>query len=57
MPKERLHNIDLLKGIGAILVIFGHLDLPEAIHNAIYFFHMPLFFVLSGMFWQKKNTA
>ncbi|MBF0457466.1 MAG: acyltransferase family protein [Nitrospirae bacterium] len=49
--------MDIAKGIGIALVVFGHSDLlpdiksPESyiyIKRIIYVFHMPLFFVISG---------
>ena len=39
---------DIAKGIGIILVVLGHGMFP--LHSLIDSFHMPLFFVLSGMF-------
>ncbi len=51
MGKQRLDYIDIAKGIGILCVIWGHIVTP---HNFsarfIYSFHMPLFFFLSGMF-------
>lgn len=59
---SRLHAIDSAKGIGIILVVFGHAwrgamgagliptsGLFELVDRAIYAFHMPLFFFLSGL--------
>jgi fucose 4-O-acetylase-like acetyltransferase len=46
----RLHYIDIAKGIGIILVVVGHTSTPLYLHNIIYQFHMPLFFILSGLF-------
>ena len=51
-------QIDALKGAGILLVILGHLlehpsratPLVQALHTAIYSFHMPLFVFLSGIF-------
>lgn len=43
--------IDTVKGIGLFLVVLGHLwygSNQPAINTAIYSFHMPLFFILSG---------
>ena len=49
--KERKEYIDVAKGIGIILVVLGHLDIDGQIsREAIYAFHMPLFFILSGVF-------
>lgn len=48
---ERKEFIDVAKGIGIILVVLGHLDIDGQIsREVIYSFHMPLFFVLSGVF-------
>lgn len=47
--KYYLAWINILKGIGIILVVIGHtVTLPSVFHSAIYSFHMPLFFVISG---------
>ena len=57
MSKERIEFIDIARGIGILLVIFGHVvwggNYPVngavVVSNFIYSFHMPLFFVLSGI--------
>lgn len=43
---KRDEIIDICKGIGILLVVLGHLDVPFG--KIIYAFHMPLFFYLSG---------
>ena len=49
-------SIDIAKGVGIILVVFGHDTLcPSIIRNVIFSFHMPLFFILSGYFYKDKN--
>jgi len=47
---KRNHQVDLLRGIGIVLVVLGHSYwvLPEDIWRWVYGFHMPLFFFLSG---------
>lgn len=46
---KRLNWIDVLKGIGIILVVLGHnLDKSMLLFKIIYSFHMPLFFLISG---------
>lgn len=42
---ERDYVMDMMKGIGIILVVFGHVIQNVYIINS---FHMPLFFVLAG---------
>lgn len=49
MEKKRINWIDYAKGFGILCVIFGH-NIDSAIgHKWVYTFHMPMFFVLSGM--------
>jgi acyltransferase len=49
MEKDRLHWIDIAKGIGILLVIYGHALNGNSFRYIIYSFHMPLFFLLSGI--------
>ena len=48
MTRERLEWVDALKGIGIIAVVAGHVWTRGVVRDAIYSFHMPLFFILSG---------
>ena len=64
MAKARNDSLDIAKGIGIILVVFGHTLSPvmkghsilEWIYSVIYTFHMPLFFFISGYFASKLIT-
>jgi fucose 4-O-acetylase-like acetyltransferase len=47
--------IDIAKGIGIILVIIGHGSILAWIKDAIFSFHMPLFFILSGYFFHLEE--
>lgn len=50
MNTKRISYIDMAKGIGIILVVFGHFGfVSESLLTWIMSFHMPLFFILSGM--------
>jgi uncharacterized membrane protein YcfT len=64
---KREYWVDSAKGIGIILVVVGHVwrgmmngaivpadNLYYALDSAIYVFHMPLFFLLSGLFFEKS---
>ena len=55
MPGNRFAEFDILKGIGIILVLLGHTAIPMEAKNVIYMFHMPLFFLCSGLFFKSKN--
>lgn len=51
---KRNNIIDLTKGIGIFLVILGHNESPLTAY--IYSFHMPLFFLISGMFHSSEKN-
>lgn len=64
---NRVEWVDAARGIGIILVVFGHVwrGLNEAgliesagafsaVDAAIYLFHMPLFFLVSGLLFEKS---
>ena len=66
-PLAREAWIDQTRGLGIILVVFGHLwrglyeadllpqgRLFEVVDRLIYSFHMPLFFVLAGLFFERS---
>ena len=55
--KNRNQTIDIVKGIGIILVVLGHTALPQKIILFIYSFHMPLFFFISGYLFSKTKYS
>lgn len=52
---NRISHIDILKGLGIILVVLGHVTQYKPLHDFIYAFHMPLFFLVSGLFLHDKK--
>lgn len=48
---------DVMKGIGILLVILGHMsgNINPVMHNFIFSFHMPLFFIIAGYFFKPKE--
>lgn len=46
---NRIDYIDISKGITIILMVLGHTSLPSFIQNWIFSFHMPFFFIVSGI--------
>lgn len=54
--KKRLSWVDNLRGVGIVLVIWGHTNVPLPIEHIIYSFHMPLFFMISGYLYRKKDN-
>lgn len=55
---NRQHYIDILRGIGMIFVVYGHIIRIWPDRSYIWTFHMPLFFFISGLIFQptKYNT-
>lgn len=41
--------LDIVKGIGILFVVFAHVMSGTFTNRVIYMFHMPLFFIVSGM--------
>lgn len=56
---KRFLEIDIAKGIGIILVLIGHLQVPSILKNYLYSFYMPLFFFLGGAIYYStpKNNG
>ena len=53
--RERRANWDILKGLGIFLVVLGHATTGK-LSAWIYLFHMPLFFMLSGMLYSQRPS-
>ncbi|MEG2164248.1 MAG: acyltransferase family protein [Bacteroidales bacterium] len=64
MDKERIGYIDFIKGAAIFLVVWGHsvqyasvesyYFFDNTVFKIIYAFHMPLFMLLSGLFFEKS---
>lgn len=55
--EQRFDYIDIAKGLGMLTIVWGHVFL-DGLSNAIVFsFHIPLFFFLSGLVFDKKRYA
>ena len=52
---ERIQYLDVAKGIGILLMIFGHIDRGGIAQTWIYSFHMPMFFIISGILHEKRH--
>lgn len=58
----RIDYIDVAKGLGILIVVLGHCLVFAGLWSSnlfwyIYAFHMPFWFVLSGMLYKKKDWA
>lgn len=53
---KRVYFLDLAKVMGAFLVVFAHLYSTDSIERLyIYSFHLPFFFIISGVFHNNKG--
>ena len=52
MKTSRNESVSIAKGIGILLMVLGHSGCPAVVSNFLSFYHMPLFFFLSGYFFK-----
>ncbi len=59
MSENRIHIewIDICKGIGIALVVLGHCLPFSTIQKMLYSFHLPVFFIIAGMLYQKNSSS
>ena len=55
-PKQRIEYIDVLRGLGIIIMIMGHVGFGGKFDRFIHTFHMPLFFFISGYLFTKRDS-
>lgn len=55
--KERLPYIDVAKGIAIILMIWTHTVPGDSISTWVFSFHMPIFFIISGILMSKRDIT
>lgn len=54
---KRDQNIDAIKGIGIIMVVLNHHWNVTPVIEWIHSFHMPLFFIISGLLYKAKEIT
>ena len=52
----RISYIDNAKGILILCIILGHVYTGGGIHRLIYVFHVPAFFIISGILFNYSKT-
>lgn len=53
----RRQDVDFFRGVGIICMILGHIIVNDNVFNhIIHAFHMPMFFIISGMFWKPCDS-
>lgn len=54
---KRITYLDTAKGILILLMLIGHIWNEGFVHDFIYVFHMPAFFIISGMVSSRKEIS
>ena len=54
IKNERVESIDIIKGIGIVLVVLGHSGFSGT--KFIYLFHMSIFFIAAGYCYSSKYS-
>lgn len=57
MSSNRIFYIDIAKGTLIILVVIGHFPYNDDLARYIFWFHMPAFFMLSGLFLKEAGDG
>lgn len=52
---NRIEYLDVAKGLGIMLIILGHTDLPVCLKSWIFSFHVPLFLIVSGYCFKQRS--
>lgn len=53
----RIEALDIAKGIGMFFVVWAHVNYTPFLLKYIYSFHMPLFFIISGILYNKEKYS
>lgn len=56
MTNNRIEWIDIAKGITIYLMVIGHTSIPHCISDFIWSFHMPFFFMISGLMFTPSKA-
>lgn len=57
VKQTRIEWVDIARGIAIICMMAGHSSIPEYLSKYIWSFHMPLFFVVSGLFFNPDKAG
>ena len=55
--KQRIEYLDIAKGILILLMLVGHVWDDGPVHRFIYAFHMPAFFLISGLLFRFSSAG
>ncbi len=53
--KDRIESVDILRAVGILIMIMGHVGFSGKFDRYIHSFHMPVFFLISGSLFVSKR--
>lgn len=54
---KRIDEVDILRAVGIIIMVMGHVGFGGKFDRFIHTFHMPLFFLISGYLYRQKKEV
>ncbi|MDN7061359.1 hypothetical protein FIV11_06450 [Lactiplantibacillus plantarum] len=55
--RNRIENIDVLRGVAIVLMVMGHVGFGYVFDKYIHVFHMPIWFFISGYFFKNIRIS
>lgn len=53
--RHRNPGIDLVRGVGVLAIVAGHVWLDDPANRLLFAWHVPVFFFLSGYLWKRRT--
>lgn len=54
---NRVNYVDIAKGLGMLMVVWGHIMISGLCYEVVYAIHMPLFFFLAGLIYNNQKYS
>ena len=54
---NRVNYVDIAKGLGMLMVMWGHIMISGLCYEVVYAIHMPLFFFLAGLIYNNQKYS
>lgn len=55
--KKRITWIDAARGLSILIIVYAHIYDVSLVSDFVHLFHVPIFFVLSGLVWKKAESV
>lgn len=55
--KKRVTWIDAARGLSILIIVYAHIYDVSLVSDFVHLFHVPIFFILSGLVWKKAESV